>query len=710
MPNKKINQLDTRTGAALTDLILIGDPTSGTSFKLTGTDFRTLLNNVPYTGATTNVNLGAFNLTAASIIKSGGTSSQFLKADGSVDSSVYITGITSGNVTTALGFTPVPTTRTLTINGTTFDLSADRSWTIAAGITGSGVANQLTYWNGTGSVTGSAGLTYNDSTGILGLTKNQNAATSISITNTNNNANSDASLVTTSNSGNSSFGKMSTGRSYKIISGGDAFIYNATGDLAIQNDIGGGKIKFASGNSSTAHMTITSAGRLLLGTTTESTFLLDVSGTARVSGNLTITQIASGSNSVFGVNSNNSYYFNNVGAGVGDQNLAIGSSARALGSYGIAINNAQAQSGGIAISYTRADSGDFAAASAITFNGLVPISNVYFGSGKYRQNPDGSFTTGAGADYTINGSGASGTNLAGGTITIAGGKGTGSGASGDVVISTATTTTSGTTLQTLTPRLEVFGNTGNVLIQSGGTFTDAGFRLDVNGTARVSGATTISAATSGTNYSLIVSDTNANIGSTIALQYSTQSLFIQARINGSRIYTASGYNYLGFVNNSNKLILGGNETETGLQGVNVITDTGSYGDGFGLLIVDRTGNIGQGAGLNFYSANQNNYLASIRLSYGAGFSNIDMKFMVNTSSVLTEAMRIFGITRNLAINSTTDIPSAQLSVTSTTKGFLPPRMTTTQKNAISTPAAGLQVYDTTLNQMSYYNGTTWINF
>jgi hypothetical protein len=36
-------------------------------------------------------------------------------------------------------------------------------------------------------------------------------------------------------------------------------------------------------------------------------------------------------------------------------------------------------------------------------------------------------------------------------------------------------------------------------------------------------------------------------------------------------------------------------------------------------------------------------------------------------------------------------------------------MTTTQKNAIASPATGLQVYDTTLNQMSYYNGTTWTN-
>lgn len=38
-------------------------------------------------------------------------------------------------VATALGYTPVPSTRTLTINGTAYDLSADRSWTISAGMT-----------------------------------------------------------------------------------------------------------------------------------------------------------------------------------------------------------------------------------------------------------------------------------------------------------------------------------------------------------------------------------------------------------------------------------------------------------------------------------------------------------------------------------------------------------------------------------------------
>ena len=50
--------------------------------------------------------------------------------------------------------------------------------------------------------------------------------------------------------------------------------------------------------------------------------------------------------------------------------------------------------------------------------------------------------------------------------------------------------------------------------------------------------------------------------------------------------------------------------------------------------------------------------------------------------------------------------SAQLEVISTTKGFLPPRMTTAQKNAITTPAAGLVVFDTTLNKLCVYT-TAW---
>jgi hypothetical protein len=59
-----------------------------------------------------------------------GLATQFLKADGSLDTNTYLTSITGAQVITALGFTPVPTTRTITINGETHNLAADNTWTI----------------------------------------------------------------------------------------------------------------------------------------------------------------------------------------------------------------------------------------------------------------------------------------------------------------------------------------------------------------------------------------------------------------------------------------------------------------------------------------------------------------------------------------------------------------------------------------------------
>jgi hypothetical protein len=51
--------------------------------------------------------------------------------------------------------------------------------------------------------------------------------------------------------------------------------------------------------------------------------------------------------------------------------------------------------------------------------------------------------------------------------------------------------------------------------------------------------------------------------------------------------------------------------------------------------------------------------------------------------------------------------SAALEVKSTTKALLIPRMTTTQKNAIASPANGELVYDTTLGSFSGYQGGAW---
>jgi hypothetical protein len=82
------------------------------------------------------------------------------------------------------------------------------------------------------------------------------------------------------------------------------------------------------------------------------------------------------------------------------------------------------------------------------------------------------------------------------------------------------------------------------------------------------------------------------------------------------------------------------------------------------------------------------------------------KIKLATGGVSTAQATLF-TTGNFAIGTTTDVASSILTVESTTRGFLPPRMTTTQKNAIASPATGLVVYDTTLNKLSVFTGLVW---
>ncbi|HZV69528.1 MAG TPA: FISUMP domain-containing protein [Saprospiraceae bacterium] len=64
--------------------------------------------------------------------------------------------------------------------------------------------------------------------------------------------------------------------------------------------------------------------------------------------------------------------------------------------------------------------------------------------------------------------------------------------------------------------------------------------------------------------------------------------------------------------------------------------------------------------------------------------------------------------QRVGINTATPNTSAVLDVESTTRGFLPPRMTTSQRNAIVSPAIGLVIYNSTTNCLNYYIGYVWI--
>ena len=62
--------------------------------------------------------------------------------------------------------------------------------------------------------------------------------------------------------------------------------------------------------------------------------------------------------------------------------------------------------------------------------------------------------------------------------------------------------------------------------------------------------------------------------------------------------------------------------------------------------------------------------------------------------------------KSLIVGGSTENTTAILQADSTTKGFLPPRMTTTQRNAISSPAEGLMIYNTTTAKLNVYT-TAW---
>jgi hypothetical protein len=72
----------------------------------------------------------------------------------------------------------------------------------------------------------------------------------------------------------------------------------------------------------------------------------------------------------------------------------------------------------------------------------------------------------------------------------------------------------------------------------------------------------------------------------------------------------------------------------------------------------------------------------------------------------TQAMTL-DASGNLGIGTTSPSASAILDAQSTTKGVRMPNMTTTQKNAIASPAAGLMVFDTTLAKLCVYSGSAW---
>jgi hypothetical protein len=84
-------------------------------------------------------------------------------------------------------------------------------------------------------------------------------------------------------------------------------------------------------------------------------------------------------------------------------------------------------------------------------------------------------------------------------------------------------------------------------------------------------------------------------------------------------------------------------------------------------------------------------------------------FMIKQIIFLVGFLYSVQVIAQTGIGTSTPHTSAKLEVASIDKGFLPPRMTSSQRIGISSPTAGLIVFDLTTNSTWYYDGTSWVN-
>ena len=149
---------------------------------------------------------------------------------------------------------------------------------------------------------------------------------------------------------------------------------------------------------------------------------------------------------------------------------------------------------------------------------------------------------------------------------------------------------------------------------------------------------------------------------------------------------------------NNNVIIGTNGT-VGTQTSNLQNSIiiGSY---VAPNISDGSANIILGGGSDVPGSCTNRIVIGVTNSLGSN----------NTTVIGTSATTQTHLYGTLTLGSTTTDATAQLVVNSTTKGFLPPRMTTANRTAISaTPTAGLVIYNSDVNRLQVYNGTTWVD-
>ena len=266
----------------------------------------------------------------------------------------------------------------------------------------------------------------------------------------------------------------------------------------------------------------------------------------------------------------------------------------------------------------------------------------------------------------------------------------------------------------------------NNLTATAGTFSGA-FAVGTNAIYRVAGSSKVSFGTTTQNYQFTLYAT----GNDNRLHFLNNTTGT-AVTDGTFMGLDDGVNFSFWQRENGYIRFGTNETERlRITGAGLLTFAGVT-SAFPALKRDNTElqvRLADDSGFTSIQAlggtfNGNTYIKALGVNQTLTGNFSGVTFAVNTGSMsFAMSGTTFGFyntsasdladgqirTSGLAISNIlfgTPNASAILDVASTTKGFLPPRMTTTQKNNIATPTAGLIIYDTTLNKLCVYT-TAW---
>ena len=263
-------------------------------------------------------------------------------------------------------------------------------------------------------------------------------------------------------------------------------------------------------------------------------------------------------------------------------------------------------------------------------------------------------------------------------------------------------------------------SSGGIAISLGGLPATSTGGIAIGGNTASSGGVSIGGGTKTSNGANLAAGSGANATAQGAIAIGTNPLASAARsiAIGDQDTTSNAYSIsMGFAARStasNQFVIGGYNVSAG-NGYS-ITDmylgSGVVGDGYNTKSGDNASINASGS----FGTNQTGGSLTLAGGKGTGTGLGGDVILSTTATGVTGATLqtlaprwyVKAATGQLS-NGSTPNASALVDIQSTTQGLLLPRLTTTQKNAIASPATGLIVYDSTYRAISTYNGTAWVS-